>query len=178
MLLAGLERPTDGTLNIHNTDLKTLSDEALTRFRNEHIGIVFQEFHLMPTMSALENVALPLELRSNQSSLLRDAEAMLKAVGLGHRLTHYPSQLSGGEQQRTAIARACVTEPALLLADEPTGNLDQVTGEKIIELLFNIQEQNQSTLLLVTHDQHLAARCDIQIHMTDGEIVDIARLAA
>ncbi len=173
MLLAGLERPTHGTLSVCGTDIHNLPDEALTKFRNEHIGIVFQEFHLMPTMSALENVALPLELRGEGADLWQKAEEILGHVGLGHRISHYPSQLSGGEQQRTAIARACVTAPSLLLADEPTGNLDQATGEKVIELLFSMQEDRDATLLLITHDEGLAARCDIQIYMLDGDITDI-----
>ena len=173
MLLAGLERPSAGTLRVHNTDIHHKDDNALTAFRNTHIGIVFQEFHLMPTMSALENVALPLELRRGETDIYNKAHIMLESVGLKHRLHHYPSQLSGGEQQRTAIARACITAPDIMLADEPTGNLDQSTGQLIINVLFDMQQHHQSTLLLITHDEHLAAQCDIQIHMRDGGIETI-----
>ncbi len=173
MLLAGLERPSAGTLRIHDTEIHNKDDNALTAFRNAHIGIVFQEFHLMPTMNALENVALPLELRSNEKDIYSKAEKMLESVGLKHRLHHYPAQLSGGEQQRTAIARACITTPDIMLADEPTGNLDQTTGQLIIDMLFDMQQHNNSTLLLITHDEALAAQCDMQIHMCDGGIETI-----
>lgn len=173
MLLAGLERPTSGSLKVSNTAIERLNDEQLTELRNRHIGIVFQEFHLLPTMTALENVALPLELRGEDKTLWDKSRAMLESVGLKHRLSHYPAQLSGGEQQRTAIARACVTTPDMLLADEPTGNLDQTTGDVVIDMLFDMQRNHQSTLLLITHDRALAARCDMEMRLRDGEIVAI-----
>jgi putative ABC transport system ATP-binding protein len=174
MLLAGLERPSAGSLVVQNTPIHNKNDDGLTEFRNQHVGIVFQEFHLMPTMTALENVALPLELRGKDSDIYAQATAMLQSVELGHRLHHYPSQLSGGEQQRTAIARACITTPDIMLADEPTGNLDQATGQLIIDVLFAMQQKQASTLLLITHDERLAARCDMQIHMRDGIIERIS----
>ena len=173
MLLAGLEKPTNGELSVYGHALHQLSNEQLTEIRNRHIGIVFQEFHLLPTMTALENVALPLELRGDDAFLWDKAKDTLTQVGLEHRLSHYPSQLSGGEQQRTAIARACVGKPDMLLADEPTGNLDQATGEHIISMLFNMQQLYGATLLLITHDPSLAQRCDIEIRMQDGQVIDI-----
>jgi putative ABC transport system ATP-binding protein len=169
MVLGGLERVTSGRVAIAGTDLNPLSEDALARFRRDRIGIVFQSFHLVPTMTALENVAVPLELAGREDAFAV-AEAGLEAVGLKERLHHYPSQLSGGEQQRVAIARAFAPEPSLLLADEPTGNLDGETGKQVIELLFALHEKRGTTLLLITHDPALAARCDRIIHLRDGNI--------
>ncbi|MHB1060133.1 MAG: ABC transporter ATP-binding protein [Rhodanobacter sp.] len=177
MVMAGLERPTGGRVVIAGTDLGPLSEDALALFRRERIGIVFQAFHLIPTMTALENVAVPLELAGHRDAFAR-AEAELEAVGLAHRLTHYPGQLSGGEQQRVALARAFVIAPALLLADEPTGNLDGETGSQVIELMFELSARRGTTLLLITHDPALAARCARQIRLADGRIVAGAAPAA
>ncbi|MFO7310340.1 MAG: ABC transporter ATP-binding protein, partial [Pseudomonadota bacterium] len=159
MTMAGLERPDSGTVTVAGEDLSRLDEDALARFRGRNVGIVFQSFHLIPTMTALENVALPLELADAPDAFAR-AEAELAAVGLGERLHHYPSQLSGGEQQRVAIARAIVANPAILVADEPTGNLDERTGRGIIDLLFALKRDRGATLVLVTHDMGLAERCD------------------
>ncbi|MCX8132563.1 MAG: ABC transporter ATP-binding protein [Roseococcus sp.] len=169
MLLAGLERPTGGTLRVAGRDLAALDEDALARFRREEVGIVFQAFHLVPTMTALENVAIPLEFSGDPHAFSR-AEAALKAVGLGHRLAHYPGQLSGGEQQRVAVARAFVALPRLILADEPTGNLDRATGQAVMELLFDLRARFGTTLVLITHDPALAARCARQVHVADGVI--------
>lgn len=169
MLLAGLERASSGTLRVAGQELSTLGEDAVARFRRERLGIVFQAFHLVPTMTALENVAVPLEFAGRRDAFAR-AAAALAAVGLGHRGAHYPSQLSGGEQQRVALARATVGEPALLLADEPTGNLDRATGAMVMDLLFDLQARRGSTLLLITHDPALAARCGRLLHMEDGRI--------
>lgn len=176
MIIAGLERPSSGTVRVAGQDLTRLSEDALARFRRDHIGIVFQAFHLVPTMTALENVAVPLELAGGKDAFERAAEA-LAAVGLGHRLTHYPGQLSGGEQQRVAIARAFAPKPRVLLADEPTGNLDGETGEQVIELLFDQCAREGTTLLLITHDPALAARCARQVRVADGRIADTTRAA-
>jgi putative ABC transport system ATP-binding protein len=170
MVIAGLEQAQDGTLEICGHNLRQLGEDGLALFRRHHVGIVFQDFHLVPSMSALENVALPLEF-SGRADAFERAREELTAVGLGHRLDHYPGQLSGGEQQRVALARALATDPELLLADEPTGNLDGHTGETIIELLFDLARKKGSTLLLITHDEGLAARCDRSITMRDGVIV-------
>ncbi len=170
MVMAGLERPSGGRVVIAGTDLGPLSEDALALFRRERIGIVFQAFHLIPTMTALENVAVPLELAGHRDAIAK-AEAELDAVGLAHRLTHYPGQLSGGEQQRVALARAFVIAPDLLLADEPTGNLDGETGSQVIELMFELSARHGTTLLLITHDPVLAARCARQIRLADGRIV-------
>ncbi len=170
MLLAGLERPSGGELLVAGQALATLDEDALARFRRDHVGIVFQAFHLIPTMTALENVAVPLEFAGRRDAFAR-AEAALREVGLGHRLGHYPGQLSGGEQQRVALARAVVAEPRLLLADEPTGNLDRATGEAVMALLFGLRDRLGTTLLLVTHDPTLAARCGRVVHMEDGLVV-------
>ncbi|TNE33152.1 MAG: ABC transporter ATP-binding protein [Alphaproteobacteria bacterium] len=167
MLLGGLEKPSAGTITIAGEELSGMGEDALTGFRQKNIGIVFQSFHLIPTMTALENVAVPLEF-AHDPAAFKKAENALEKVGLGHRLTHYPAQLSGGEQQRVALARAFVTEPALLLADEPTGNLDQTTGHKVIELLFDLAKSKGTTLILVTHDFELAARCDRSVTIADG----------
>ncbi|WP_135469558.1 ABC transporter ATP-binding protein [Crenalkalicoccus roseus] len=171
MLLAGLERPSGGALRVAGHDLAAMGEDALARFRRETVGIVFQAFHLVPTMTALENVAVPLEFAGRADAFLR-AEAALAAVGLGHRLGHYPGQLSGGEQQRVALARATVAEPPLLLADEPTGNLDRATGGQVMDLLFGLHARLGTTLLLITHDPALAARCGRVVRMEDGRIVD------
>lgn len=167
MVLAGLERATGGSVVFDGNAMTDLNEDALARVRRDRIGIVFQAFHLMPTMTALENVAIPLELAGHPDAAVR-ATRVLKEVGLGHRLTHLPNQLSGGEQQRVALARAFAAEPALLLADEPTGNLDHATGETVMDLLFALRARNGTTLLLITHDPRLAARCDRQIYMEDG----------
>jgi putative ABC transport system ATP-binding protein len=169
MLVAGLERASSGTLRVAGHEIGTLGEDALARFRRQRLGIVFQAFHLVPTMTALENVAVPLEFAGRRDAFAR-AAAALAAVGLGHRGAHYPSQLSGGEQQRVALARATVGEPALLLADEPTGNLDRATGAMVMDLLFDLQARRGSTLLLITHDPALAARCGRLLHMEDGRI--------
>ncbi len=180
MLLAGLERPTGGQLSVAGRDLGALDEDALARFRRDEVGIVFQAFHLVPTMTALENVAVPLEFAGRRDAFER-AAAALQEVGLGHRLEHYPGQLSGGEQQRVALARAVVAEPRLILADEPTGNLDRATGSVVMDLLFGLRARLGTTLLLITHDPALAERCERQVRIEDGRIVSdtaLARLAA
>ena len=177
MVLAGLEKPSAGIVRVAGHDLTGMSEDALARFRRDNVGIVFQAFHLVPTMTALENVAVPLELAGRKDAFDR-AEEALTAVGLGHRLTHYPGQLSGGEQQRTAIARAFATKPKVLLADEPTGNLDGETGRQVIDLLFGQCEREGTTLLLITHDPSLAAICQRQVLVSDGRIVGAAAVAA
>lgn len=169
MVLAGLERLDGGTLVLDGTALHALAEDKLAAFRGRRIGIVFQSFHLIPNMTALENVAVPLEL-ANHPDAFRLAERELHAVGLGERLHHYPGQLSGGEQQRVAVARALAPNPAVLIADEPTGNLDSETGRKIADLLFQKQAERKTTLLLVTHDPALAARCGRQVTMRSGRI--------
>ena len=169
MLMAGLERPDSGRIVVDGTDLAALDEDKLARFRGRRIGIVFQSFHLVPTMTALENVALPLELAGEGDAFER-ARAELQAVGLGHRFQHYPAQLSGGEQQRVAIARAIVSNPAILVADEPTGNLDEKTGESIIDLLFALKRDRGATLVLVTHDLNLARLCDRMVRLRSGHI--------
>ncbi len=169
MVIAGLERLTGGTVTVAGRDLAALDEDALARFRRANVGIVFQAFHLIPTMSALENVAVPLEF-AGDASAFDVARESLETVGLGHRLDHYPSQLSGGEQQRVAIARAFAPRPKLLLADEPTGNLDGETGANIIETLFDLSAQHDTTLMLITHDPAIAARCARMVHLRDGQI--------
>src|SRR5215468_5916867 len=169
MVMAGLERPDKGQVMVAGQDIGTLDEDALARFRGRQIGIVFQSFHLIPTMTALENVAVPLELAGAPDAFLR-AMSELEAVGLGARAAHYPAQLSGGEQQRVALARALAPNPAILIADEPTGNLDEATGSEIIELLFAGHEQRGTTLVLVTHDHALAARCDRVVRLRSGRI--------
>ena len=169
MTMAGLERPDSGRVVVDGTDLSGLDEDALARFRGRRIGIVFQSFHLVPTMTALENVALPLELAGEADAFDR-ARAELDLVGLGERLHHYPSQLSGGEQQRVAIARAVVPNPAILVADEPTGNLDEGTGASIVDLLFSLKRERGSTLILVTHDLDLARRCDRVVRLRSGRV--------
>lgn len=170
MLLAGLERATSGTIRFDGQDITRLPEDALARLRRDSIGIVFQAFHLIPTMTALENVAVPLELAGAPDAFAR-AAAALDSVGLSHRLRHLPGQLSGGEQQRVALARATAPRPRLILADEPTGNLDRATGDAIVDLLFNLREQHHATLLLITHDPRLAARCSATTRLADGRIV-------
>ncbi len=169
MVMAGLERPDTGSVTVADTDLGKLDEDGLARFRGRHVGIVFQSFHLIPTMTAIENVAVPLELAGAADAFER-AERELAAVGLKERLTHYPAELSGGEQQRVALARALAPNPDILVADEPTGNLDESTGRQIIELLFAGHAQRGSTLILVTHDTALAARCDRVMRMRSGRI--------
>ncbi|MGO9673279.1 MAG: ABC transporter ATP-binding protein [Methylocella sp.] len=169
MVLAGLERPDSGAVRVAGRSLDALSEDRLARFRGENIGIVFQSFHLIPTMTALENVAIPLELAGAPDAFFR-AAAELQAVGLNDRLGHYPAQLSGGEQQRVALARALAPNPSILVADEPTGNLDAATGESIIELMFALRRDRGATLVLVTHDPTLAARCDRRIKVNSGRI--------
>jgi len=167
MVIAGLEAVTFGSISVNGVDLGGKSEAALAKFRRENIGIIFQSFHLIPTMTALENVAVPLEFKGAKDAMDRAREG-LKRVGLGHRLDHYPGQLSGGEQQRVAIARAVTSGAKILLADEPTGNLDQETGSTIIDLLFELKEREQATLLLVTHDRALAKRCNRILEVRDG----------
>jgi len=169
MVMTGLERPDDGAVIVAGQDLRKLDEDALARFRGKHVGIVFQAFHLIPTMTALENVATPLELAGARDALERAARE-LAAVGLGQRLQHYPAELSGGEQQRVALARALALDPTIIVADEPTGNLDETTGHEIIELLFRGHRERGTTLVLVTHDSELAARCDRVLRMHSGRI--------
>jgi putative ABC transport system ATP-binding protein len=169
MVMTGLERPDAGSVMVAGKNLRELDEDALARFRGRTIGIVFQAFHLIPTMTALENVAVPLELAGVRDAISRAAQE-LTAVGLGERLGHYPAELSGGEQQRVALARALAPRPAIVVADEPTGNLDETTGSEIIELLFRGHREHGTTLVLVTHDTALAARCDRVLHMHSGQI--------
>lgn len=169
MVMAGLERVDKGRVILAGEDFSTLDEDGLAAFRGRNIGIVFQSFHLIPNMTALENVAVPLELAGNADAFDR-AEAELKAVGLGERLSHYPTQMSGGEQQRVAMARALAPDPKILVADEPTGNLDEDTGAQITELLFSKQRERGTTLMLVTHDPSLAAQCDVTLRVRAGEI--------
>jgi putative ABC transport system ATP-binding protein len=177
MVLAGLERATSGRVQVAGRDLGTLDEDELALARGSSMGIVFQSFHLVPTMTALENVALPLELAGADDAFER-AGAELASVGLAERLHHYPAQLSGGEQQRVAIARAIAPNPAILVADEPTGNLDENTGDSIIDLLFALKRNRGSTLVLVTHDPHLAARCDRTLRLHLGRLeADLAQSA-
>ena len=169
MVMAGLERTDTGTVTVAGEPLAAHNEDALAVFRGRNVGIVFQSFHLIPTMTALENVAVPLEFAGAGDANARAARE-LAAMGLGDRLSHYPAQLSGGEQQRVALARALVADPAILLADEPTGNLDEATGAEIIELLFANHRQRSTTLVLVTHDAALAARCDRVVKLRSGRL--------
>jgi putative ABC transport system ATP-binding protein len=169
MVMAGLERPDSGTIAVAGQDLGTLDEDGLARFRGRNVGIVFQSFHLIPTMTALENVAVPLELAGVADAHAR-ARIELEAVGLSARLGHYPAELSGGEQQRVALARAHAPNPTILMADEPTGNLDEATGQQIIKLLFASHEERGTTLVLVTHDAALAQRCDRIVRLRSGQI--------
>jgi putative ABC transport system ATP-binding protein len=176
MVIGGLERATAGTVRVAGTDLGALDEDGLARFRRDRVGIVFQGFHLIPTMTALENVALPLEF-AGRADAFRRAEDALGKVGLAQRVAHYPAQLSGGEQQRVAVARAFAVDPALLLADEPTGNLDGATGRQVMDLLFGLAQSQGTTLLLVTHDTALAERCGRIVRIADGCIVADERRA-
>ncbi|MGC8536564.1 MAG: ABC transporter ATP-binding protein [Rhizomicrobium sp.] len=170
MVASGLEAPTAGNVHLAGTELGSLDEDELARFRGRHVGIVFQSFHLIPTMTALENVAVPLELAGRRDAFTC-ARRELAAVGLAARATHYPGQLSGGEQQRIALARAIAPRPTVLFADEPTGNLDAATGEIVTDLLFDLHQQTRTTLFLVTHDERLAERCQRILRLTDGAIV-------
>lgn len=170
MVMGGLEQATGGTVRAMGHDLTAMNEDALARFRRDRMGIVFQSFHLIPTMTALENVATPLELAGHQDAFAR-ARVSLHTVGLGTRTDHYPAQLSGGEQQRVALARATAPRPAILLADEPTGNLDTINGDAIMDLLFDLRDRHGATLVLVTHADALAKRCDRIISLRDGRIV-------
>jgi putative ABC transport system ATP-binding protein len=175
-VIAGLEAATSGQVTVAGHDLNRLGENALALFRRSNVGIVFQSFHLIPTMTALENVAIPLEL-AGRADAFAAAQAELTAVGLGHRADHYPAEMSGGEQQRVALARAVAGRPALLLADEPTGNLDSGTGRAIIELLFDLHRRHNSTLLLITHDSEVTKACDRVARMEDGRVVNGVRAA-
>lgn len=170
MVLAGLEPASRGEVIVSGHDYANMDEDALSRFRRSHVGIVFQSFHLVPTMTAVENVALPLEL-AGDAAAFEKAEAMLAEVGLSHRLTHYPAQMSGGEQQRTALARALVANPPVLFADEPTGNLDQNTGRQIMDLILRLAAERGTTVLLITHDRALADRCARVETMQDGQLL-------
>jgi putative ABC transport system ATP-binding protein len=176
MLLGGLERATSGSVKALGHDLTNMNEDALARFRRDHMGVVFQSFHLIPTMTALENVATPLELAGDREAFDKAREG-LAAVGLAHRADHYPSQMSGGEQQRVALARAAAPKPDILLADEPTGNLDGANGAAIIDLLFGLRDRYGATLVLVTHSHSLADRCDRVLRLSDGYIADDRKAA-
>jgi putative ABC transport system ATP-binding protein len=169
MVMAGLERADTGTVSVAGENLTALNEDSLARFRGRNVGIVFQSFHLIPTMTALENVAVPLELAGSGDAEER-ARAELTAVGLAQRLDHYPAELSGGEQQRVAVARALAPNPAILVADEPTGNLDETTGRQIVDLLFTKRAERGMTLVLVTHDSSLAQRCDRVVRLRSGRV--------
>jgi putative ABC transport system ATP-binding protein len=177
MVAAGLEAPTRGEVIVAGQDITRLGEDALARFRRGNVGIVFQSFHLIQTMTALENVAMPLELAGAADAFER-ARSELEAVGLASRLEHYPGQLSGGEQQRVALARAMVPRPAVLFADEPTGNLDTATGKDVADLMFALHARSRTTLFLVTHEEVLARRCNRIVRLEDGRIVTDERLAA
>ncbi len=170
-IMGGIERPTNGSLTVDGMDLVGLSEDQLSMFRRARVGILFQSFHLIPTMTAEENVRLPLDISGGRRKKTAAGHALAE-VGLSHRLHHYPSQLSGGEQQRVALARALVSEPGILLADEPTGNLDSQTGRNIMNSLFDVQSRRQMTMVLVTHDRDLAGSCDRQFLMSDGLITE------
>ena len=176
MVMGGLETATSGRIEVLETDITNMGEDDLARFRQNNMGVVFQSFHLIPTMTALENVATPLELAGVRDAFAQ-AEAELDAVGLGHRTDHYPAQMSGGEQQRVALARASVTRPKILLADEPTGNLDETNGAAIIDMLFALREQHGATLIMVTHSNELAARCDRTVRLRDGRIDTVLKAA-
>lgn len=169
MIMAGLENASSGGISVLGNDLTAMNEDRMARFRRDHMGVVFQSFHLIPTMTALENVATPLELAGDREAFSK-AETELRSVGLGDRLDHYPAQMSGGEQQRVALARAAAPRPEILLADEPTGNLDSTNGQAIMEMLFDLRDRHGSTLVLVTHDKGLAERCDRIIRLADGKI--------
>lgn len=169
MLMGGLERASAGQITVLGQDLTTMDEDGLARFRRGRMGVVFQSFHLIPTLTALENVALPMEIAGQPDAFPR-AEAELAAVGLAARMQHYPAQMSGGEQQRVALARAAAPRPAILLADEPTGNLDSANGTAIMELIFALRDRHGATLVLVTHAPELAARCDRVVRLADGRL--------
>jgi len=169
-LLAGLDRPTTGQVWLCSEDLTTMNEDGRARVRGDHVGFVFQSFHLVPSLTALENVMLPLELKGDSAAAQKAREA-LASVGLDARTTHYPKQLSGGEKQRVAIARAFVTRPDILFADEPTGNLDTASGDRVANLLFDMNRQSGTTLVLVTHDRQLAGRCDRVLELEAGELL-------
>jgi putative ABC transport system ATP-binding protein len=169
MVMAGLERPDSGRVVVAGQDLGALDEDGLARFRGQNVGIVFQSFHLIQNMTALENVSVPLELAGHDDAFAR-AEVALERIGLADRMDHYPAEMSGGEQQRVALARALVVEPAILFADEPTGNLDGRTGHQIIDLMFALQEERGATLVLVTHDLEMAGRCARTISLNDGVV--------
>ena len=171
MLMGGLERATKGRINALGEDLSALNEDGLAKFRRGRMGVVFQSFHLIPTMTALENVAIPMEISGAEDAFWR-AAAELQEVGLGARMDHYPAQMSGGEQQRVALARAAAPRPAILLADEPTGNLDSVNGAAIMDLIFGLRDRFGATLIMVTHAPELAARCDRTIRLVDGRIAE------
>ncbi len=177
MLMGGLEQATGGTVMALGHDLTAMNEDGLARFRRDNMGVVFQSFHLIPTMTALENVATPLELAGVRDAFPR-AAAELAAVGLASRADHYPSQMSGGEQQRVALARASAPRPRILLADEPTGNLDEANGRAIIDLLFDLRDKHGATLIMVTHSADLAARCDRVVRLRDGRIDTTAQARA
>lgn len=168
-LIAGLDRPTSGTIWLNGVEITVLGEQAMARLRLANVGYIFQSFHLIPTLTALENVSIPLELACDSQAPKRAAE-LLQAVGLGHRMSHYPVQLSGGEQQRVAVARAFACRPPILLADEPTGNLDSSTGQQVIELIMALHRDAGTTLVLVTHDRHLAASMERVITLRDGRV--------
>lgn len=176
MVMGGLERATGGKVAVLGRDMTAMNEDELALFRRDHMGVVFQSFHLIPTMTALENVATPLELAGARDAFDRAAEE-LRAVGLGDRMDHYPTQLSGGEQQRVALARAAAPRPEILLADEPTGNLDGVNGEAIMNMLFGLRDRHGATLVLVTHARELADRCDRVIRLRDGRLDLVAEAA-
>jgi putative ABC transport system ATP-binding protein len=169
MVMGGLERASAGQVHALGQDLTAMDEDSLARFRRDHMGVVFQSFHLIPTMTALENVATPLELAGDRSAFDK-AQEMLAKVGLAHRADHYPAQMSGGEQQRVALARALAPQPDILLADEPTGNLDGANGTAIVDLLFGLSREHGATLVLVTHAPDLAARCDRVVNLRDGHV--------
>nr|WP_325249935.1 ABC transporter ATP-binding protein [Amylibacter sp.] len=169
MLMGGLEQATSGTIKALGQDLTGMNEDQLARFRRDNMGVVFQSFHLIPTMTALENVATPLELAGARDAFER-AESELRAVGLGDRMDHYPNQMSGGEQQRVALARASAPRPRILLADEPTGNLDETNGAAIMDLLFGLRDRHGATLIIVTHANDLVVRCDRVVRLRDGRI--------
>ncbi|MDI9244676.1 ABC transporter ATP-binding protein [Marinobacter sp. CHS3-4] len=171
LLLSGLQRPTGGDILVGDQSLSDMDANTLADWRSKHLGIIFQSFHLLPGLTALGNVSLPLEI-AGQPRAREQALSMLESVGLGHRVQHYPEQLSGGEQQRVAIARALVHKPSLLLGDEPTGNLDQETGEKVLSLLFDLHEKINATLVLVTHDERVAKRCQHRVRMDGGRLYE------
>lgn len=172
-LCAGLDRPTSGSVSLNRIPLNPLNEDERARVRNQHVGFVFQTFQLVPTLTAIENVMVPLELRGEGTKEVRDrARELLESVGLGDRTHHYPTQLSGGEQQRVAVARAFINEPKILFADEPTGNLDTETGEHIEDLIFELNEKQGTTLVLVTHDLELAKKCDRIIKLKNGQIFE------